>query len=162
MWIWVLFTLQYNDRRNLLSIFQCITVNAGTFCQLRFTGDLWKSGGLMKRRLSHSASSASAYSAMILKRTPNITDSSDFKDVDNDLPQALPKNRWSTLKTRSLYGTIMLVGLYCVLISGPLAIIGLIAAVQTLVFKEVISIAHFRSQEKKLPWFRTITWYLFD
>lgn len=116
----------------------------------------------MKRRLSHSASSASAYSAMILKRTPNITDSSDFKDVDNDLPQALPKNRWSTLKTRSLYGTIMLVGLYCVLISGPLAIIGLIAAVQTLVFKEVISIAHFRSQEKKLPWFRTITWYLFD
>jgi phosphatidate cytidylyltransferase len=113
----------------------------------------------MKRRLSHSTSSASVYSAMILKRTPNITDSFNAKDADNVLPQALPKSRWSTLKTRSLYGMIMLVGLYFVLVSGPLAIIGLIAIVQTLVFKEVISIAHFRSQEKKLPWFRTITWY---
>jgi phosphatidate cytidylyltransferase len=30
--------------------------------------------------------------------------------------------------------------------------------IQTLVYKEVIAIAHVPSKEKKLPWFKTLNW----
>jgi len=112
----------------------------------------------MKRR--HSSLSASNYSGVILKRIPYMYDSgSNTAHPDTQSNIVGPKGRWETLRTRSIYGTGMIFGLYLALLSGPIAIILLIAAIQTLVFKEVISIAHFRSQEKKLPWFRSITWY---
>ncbi len=121
----------------------------------------------MRRRPSyHSLSSSGSYSGIVLKRTPLILEKDDGDEaIDGPLVDPRPKaappiSRWTTLKTRSLFGALMICGLYVILLIGPLAIITLIAAVQTLVFKEVISIAHSRSVEKKLPWFRTITWYI--
>jgi phosphatidate cytidylyltransferase len=35
----------------------------------------------------------------------------------------------------------------------------MIVAFQTMIFKEVIFIAHVPSKEKKLPWFRLSNWY---
>lgn len=41
---------------------------------------------------------------------------------------------------------------------GPFAMMLLIVAVQVAVFREVISIAHLKSKERHLKWFRTIAW----
>ncbi|CAH1763707.1 11499_t:CDS:10 [Entrophospora sp. SA101] len=38
-------------------------------------------------------------------------------------------------------------------------VILLVEIIQTLVYKEVIAIAHVPSKEKKLPWFKTLNWY---
>lgn len=46
-----------------------------------------------------------------------------------------------------------------VVLSGQLWVILMILLFQTLIFKEVIAIAHVPSKEKKLPWFRLINWY---
>lgn len=112
----------------------------------------------MKRRLSHS-SSALSYSGVILKRVPNINpEGINGLNQNSALPYVEVKGKWDSMKTRTVYGLIMIFGLYLILISGPIAIVSLIAVIQTLVFKEVISIAHSRSLEKKLPWFRSISW----
>jgi len=113
----------------------------------------------MKRKssLSSAGIGIQPYSSLILKRTPYINESNSTLSTDQDSKPS--KSKWTSLKTRSLFGTLMLVGLYIIILIGPPAVVALIAMVQTLVFKEVISIAHMRSKEKKLPWFRTITWY---
>lgn len=69
--------------------------------------------------------------------------------------------RWSTWRTRAISGSLMIGGLAALLMSGAPAIVGLVVVLQFLVFREVISIAHYRSKEKKIPWFRTTVWYRF-
>lgn len=54
---------------------------------------------------------------------------------------------------------ILITGVSSLILSGQLAVILMILAFQTLIFKEVIAIAHVPSKEKKLPWFRLINWY---
>lgn len=111
----------------------------------------------MRRRLSHSSLPLPS-SGFILKRTPNFSDTS-LKGASRYSENVEPvKSRWSSLKTRSIFGIVMIIGLYLIMITGPIAIIAFIAAIQTLVFKEVISIGHARSIERKLPWFRSISW----
>jgi CDP-diglyceride synthetase len=61
--------------------------------------------------------------------------------------------------TRGLWSMIMISGFLAVLASGHLSVILMVIVVQTMVFKEVISIAHVPSKEKKLPWFRLINWF---
>lgn len=69
-----------------------------------------------------------------------------------------PVDKWRTWWIRATSGSIMISLLAIILMSGVSAIILMVVALQTLVFKEVISIAHQRSKEKKLPWFRTTIW----
>lgn len=107
---------------------------------------------MMRRRASHSSAHLGA-SGLILKRAPYFGSHSEENKSDADSSQ------WKSLKTRSIFGAIMILALYFVLMAGPFAIVAGIVLIQTLVFKEVISIAHLRSKEKQLPWFRTITWY---
>jgi phosphatidate cytidylyltransferase len=112
----------------------------------------------MRRRLS-STFSASSFSASILKRAPYISNiSQEDKKINASVSEPQTKGKWSSLKPRTLFGLLMILGLYLILLIGPTAVIALIAIVQTMVFREVISIAHARSLEKKLPWFRSITW----
>jgi len=53
----------------------------------------------------------------------------------------------------------MIFGFFAILALGHLWVILLIVVIQTLVYKEVIAIAHVPSKEKELPWFKTLNWY---
>lgn len=90
----------------------------------------------------------------MLKRAPVFTDPDEGSPVIIQKPKI-----WETMKTRSIFGILMILAMSLVLLCGPLIIIVSMAIVQTLVFKEVISIAHIRSKEKRLPWFRSLNWY---
>jgi phosphatidate cytidylyltransferase len=69
------------------------------------------------------------------------------------------KKRWRDWWTRTLWTVIMIFGFFAVIASGHLSVIVMVVSIQTIVFKEVIAIAHVPSKEKKLPWFRVINWY---
>jgi len=71
-----------------------------------------------------------------------------------------PKNqKWKNWWTRTIWTFVMIFAFFFVIFSGHLSIIILVLILQILIFKEIISIAHYPSQEKKLPWFRVINWY---
>jgi len=71
-----------------------------------------------------------------------------------------PKSqKWVNWWTRTLWTFVMIFGFFFVIFSGHLSIIMLVLVLQVLIFKEIIAIAHYPSQEKKLPWFRVINWY---
>ena len=53
----------------------------------------------------------------------------------------------------------MIGAFFLIIASGHLYVILMVTAIHTFVFKEVISIAHVPSKEKKLPWFRLTNWY---
>lgn len=46
-----------------------------------------------------------------------------------------------------------------IIMSGHLAVVGLVFFLQTMAFRELIAIAHVPSVERQLPWFRTLMWY---
>lgn len=64
----------------------------------------------------------------------------------------------SDFKRRALSGIFMLIAFIIIIGMGPVPIILLIFTIQLLVFKEVISVAHLKSVERRIPWFRTTTW----
>ena len=66
---------------------------------------------------------------------------------------------WKNWWTRTYLSVLMSIGFIVIVLSGPLYIIVLVSLLQLVVFKEVISIAHVPSKEKKLPWFRVLNWY---
>ncbi|OUM57428.1 hypothetical protein PIROE2DRAFT_17597 [Piromyces sp. E2] len=71
-----------------------------------------------------------------------------------------PKDKkWTNWWTRFIWTVVMILGFAVVIFSGHLSIIALVLILQILIFKEIIHIAHYPSQEKKLPWFRVINWY---
>lgn len=69
------------------------------------------------------------------------------------------ESRWKNYRTRCLWGSVMIAMFLALLASGHLAITLMVVGIQTAIFKEVISIAHLRSKEGHLPWFRTLNWY---
>ncbi|KAF9205648.1 hypothetical protein BGZ49_003743 [Haplosporangium sp. Z 27] len=64
------------------------------------------------------------------------------------------KAKWANWSVRTLWTLIMIGGFFACVAAGPLFVILLVVMVQSLVFKEVIYLAHVPSKEKKLPWFR--------
>lgn len=64
----------------------------------------------------------------------------------------------SDFQRRALSGLFMMGAFLLIIGMGPIPIVLLIFAIQLLVFKEVISVAHMKSMERRLPWFRTTTW----
>jgi hypothetical protein len=68
------------------------------------------------------------------------------------------QKRWKDWWTRTLWTVIMITGFLGIISSGHIFVILMVVCIQTMVFKEVIAIAHVPSKEKKLPWFRLINW----
>lgn len=66
--------------------------------------------------------------------------------------------RWRNYRTRCFWGAIMITIFTGLLMAGHLAMVLMVISIQTLIFKEVIGIAHMKYKERKLPWFRTINW----
>ena len=54
----------------------------------------------------------------------------------------------------------MIFGFFAILALGHMGVILLVIVIQTLVYKEVIAIAHVPTKEKKLPWFKTLNWFV--
>ncbi|KAL7751542.1 phosphatidate cytidylyltransferase [Sorochytrium milnesiophthora] len=67
--------------------------------------------------------------------------------------------KWKNWWTRSVTTFGMVGGFVAILLAGHFWVILLVVAIQLAVYREVISIAHVPSKEKKLPWFRLINWY---
>lgn len=68
--------------------------------------------------------------------------------------------KWANWSVRTLWTLIMIGGFFACVAAGPLFVILLVVMVQGLVYKEVIYLANVPSREKKLPWFRTMNWYV--
>jgi phosphatidate cytidylyltransferase len=82
------------------------------------------------------------------------------KEEKNVLLAEQPKDKkWTNWWTRFFWTIVMVLGFFLVIFSGHLSIIALVLILQILIFKEIIHIAHYPSQEKKLPWFRVVNWY---
>jgi len=82
------------------------------------------------------------------------------KEEKNVLLAAQPKEKkWNNWWTRFFWTIVMVLAFFMIIFSGHLSIIALVLVIQILIFKEIIHIAHYPSQEKKLPWFRVVNWY---
>lgn len=66
--------------------------------------------------------------------------------------------RWNNYRTRCLWGAIMLTLFVLLIMAGHLAVVLLVVALQTTIFREVVGIAYLKYRERKLAWFRTINW----
>ncbi|BFZ61480.1 phosphatidate cytidylyltransferase [Saitoella coloradoensis] len=115
--------------------------------------------GAKKRTGSHSSASASAVEATASATNGAVKAAEEEKTVL--LKNADSAKKKSDFLTRTLWTFIMIALFFTVLGAGHLWIIGLVVLVQVMVFKEVISIASVPSEEKKLPFFRTLNWYFF-
>lgn len=69
------------------------------------------------------------------------------------------KHKWRDLVTRGIMGLLMMASMTLFVLAGHLCVVLGVAAMQLLVFKEVISLAYTKSKERQLPWFRTTMWY---
>jgi len=75
------------------------------------------------------------------------------------LVDEVPNKKWKNMWIRTLWTIVMVTGFIGIILAGHIWVILLVILIQTLVYKEVISIAHVPSKEKKLPWFRALNWY---
>lgn len=62
------------------------------------------------------------------------------------------------MTVRTIWTFVMIFGFFIILGLGHIWVIFLVVVIQTLVYKEVIALAHVPSKEKKLPWFKTLNW----
>ncbi|TPX32773.1 phosphatidate cytidylyltransferase [Synchytrium endobioticum] len=68
------------------------------------------------------------------------------------------KSKYHNLFIRSIASAVMVGGFLLFLLAGHSWVIFLVAIIQSLVYREVISIAAVTPREKKLPWMRAINW----
>jgi len=98
-----------------------------------------------------------------VKSDVNVPKTEETKSKKDEKPVLLaeqPKSqKWVNWWTRTIWTFAMIFPFFFVIFSGHLSIILLVLVIQVLIFKEIIAIAHYPSQEKKLPWFRIINWY---
>ncbi|KAJ3213785.1 hypothetical protein HDU67_002442 [Dinochytrium kinnereticum] len=92
----------------------------------------------------------------------------DYKHDGQDGQSAAPvtmlvnepaTRKWKNWWIRSFWTFVMVGGFVAILLAGHIWVVLLVVVIQTMVYKEVISIAHIPSKEKKMPWFRTMNWY---
>lgn len=68
-------------------------------------------------------------------------------------------NIWKNFVKRATWSVVMIASFLGLLLAGHKYVILLVCIIQTMIFKEIISIAHIASKQKNLPWFRTLSWY---
>lgn len=86
----------------------------------------------------------------------------DLNKNDNDNEKMVPPSGPSKKQVfivRTIWTLVMIAGFFVILGAGHIWIIGLVALIQILTFKEIISLATEPIREKKLPWGRSINWY---
>jgi phosphatidate cytidylyltransferase len=92
--------------------------------------------------------------------TPRVLPSTDPAAASQKL-LADQANKWKSWNKR-FWTTWAMLAAFCVLVAvGHLALLILVFAVQTTMFKEIVSLGHRLSKEKHLPGFRHLQWFWF-
>lgn len=68
-------------------------------------------------------------------------------------------NKWKNWWIRAFWTLVMIIGFSLILMAGHPCVILLVVLIQTLVYREVISIGIGPIKERQLPWFRSLHWY---
>ena len=63
-------------------------------------------------------------------------------------------------KVRTLWTFILLAGFFTILALGHMYVIAMVTVIQIIVYKEVIALASAPAQERKIPFFKVLNWYL--
>lgn len=94
----------------------------------------------------------------LLRRfTTNPTDTIS-NSHDNDQPGRNSIRELSSWKARNIWGIIMVLVFVAIILGGPIPNILLIVFVQSMMFKEVISVSSIKYRERDLGWSRTLNW----
>lgn len=70
------------------------------------------------------------------------------------------QKRIVNFKERTLWTFILLAGYFTLLALGHMYIIALVTVIQIIVYKEVIALASVPAEEKKIPFFKVLNWYI--
>lgn len=70
------------------------------------------------------------------------------------------RKKIGNFKERTLWTFILLAGYITLLAMGHMYIIVLVTIVQIIVYKEVIALASVPAEEKKIPFFKVLNWYV--
>lgn len=107
---------------------------------------------------THSNTSKISYSPFSASASlPNIALSVEVNSA-KEKEEAL-KLKWKNYRTRGFWGLIMIFLFTLLILAGPLCMLVLVVAVQTMIFKEIVGISSQRYRERRLKWCRTINWY---
>ncbi|KAJ1565971.1 phosphatidate cytidylyltransferase [Nowakowskiella sp. JEL0078] len=92
----------------------------------------------------------------------NSTESELTKSNNSSLlvnqPSAI---KWKNWYVRSVMSIVMVSAFMGILTAGPLWVVLLVIMIQTMVYREVISIAYnYTRNQDRVPWFRSMNWYL--
>jgi phosphatidate cytidylyltransferase len=68
-------------------------------------------------------------------------------------------SKWRNWWIRTLWTFVMIAGFMGILYAGPVYVILLVGCIQVMVYREVISIGVEPTQERNLPWNRSLHWY---
>lgn len=79
------------------------------------------------------------------------------RQLGPDMPGS--ERRWQKFVLRLVLGLVMIFLFIGIIRAGHHAAVFMVIGLQTIVFREVINIAHVPFREKKVPWFRTTIWY---
>ncbi|ORY51316.1 hypothetical protein BCR33DRAFT_712411 [Rhizoclosmatium globosum] len=117
-----------------------------------------QNGGLTRRSGATSHTNAATTS-----NSGNATDG-DFDDEANRQrriaeAKEILAQRWRNWHVRSVWSLVMIAAFAAILCLGHAWVVALVTVIHTLVYWEVISIAWVPSRAKRMPWFRTMTWY---
>ncbi|KAJ1503407.1 hypothetical protein HMI56_002165 [Coelomomyces lativittatus] len=114
---------------------------------------------------SSPSSSSSTLSHPLSSLTPLTTSPTTTQTSNTTSPLSTAsllmekQKKWENWRIRTFWTMVMVITFLGLILSAQMWVIFMVIAVQLAVFKEVIQIAHVPSKEKKLPWFRLITWY---
>jgi phosphatidate cytidylyltransferase len=67
--------------------------------------------------------------------------------------------KWKNWWIRTFWTFLMIFGFFFILYAGPIYAIILVAFLQIIVYREVLSISIIPSRERSLPWFRSLHWF---
>lgn len=82
------------------------------------------------------------------------------EDSSNDsAARAEREKKKQNFVVRTIWTIVMIVGFFFILGAGHIWVIGLVALIQILTFKEVISLASEPAREMNLSWSRNLNWY---
>ncbi|GBC05929.1 hypothetical protein RclHR1_06500011 [Rhizophagus clarus] len=88
-----------------------------------------------------------------------VNDLVKSEETPPDDPSQQMSQKWKNLTVRTIWTFVMIFGFFAILALGHIGVILLVIGIQTMVYNEVIAIAHVPSKEKKLPWFKQLNWY---
>jgi phosphatidate cytidylyltransferase len=90
--------------------------------------------------------------------SPPATDQKDAQENQPLLVDAPMEKKWKNALIRTIWTLVMISGFIGIIYSGHPSVILLVVVIQTMVYREVISIANVPSRDKQIPFSKRLTW----